>query len=70
MAVSLAQTRRDHSTTGAIKLVPARVTAQTLTLAVLLTMAAIEFKDRKQRMGKFQRIVIMPSDLSSGTKSH
>ncbi|KAI6778058.1 Respiratory supercomplex factor 2 -like protein [Emericellopsis cladophorae] len=64
MASSLAQMRHDHFTSGARKLVQARVTAQASTLAVLLVTAAIEYKDRRKRMGKFQPVVLVHSEAS------
>jgi len=68
MAFSLARMRHDHFTTGARKLVQARVTAQASTLAVLLATAAIEFKDRREKMGKFQPVVLVHSEASRGSQ--
>ncbi|KIX09548.1 uncharacterized protein Z518_00628 [Rhinocladiella mackenziei CBS 650.93] len=57
VAVSMELMARERFTTGARKLVRARVFAQASTLAALIVLALMEAKDMKEGKGKRQRVL-------------
>jgi hypothetical protein len=63
MGVSFALVHRNPYLTGAQKLVQARVYAQGLTLAVLLTSLAMETNDARKKQGRWETVKVLdPSD--------
>jgi len=63
MGVSFALVHRNPYLTGAQKLVQARVYAQGLTLAVLLTSLAFETNDARKKQGRWETVQVLdPSD--------
>lgn len=63
MGISFALVHRNRYLTGAQKLVQARVYAQGLTLAVLLTSLAMETNDARKKQGRWETVKVLdPTD--------